>query len=145
MLLANVGCRGTESSLTECCSTRNVSNLYCHDGAYAGVRCKPLSLTFSVVILFIVALQNKNLHASGGQCIENSIHLVGELSQNQGVVMICLGGSLGRVCDDQWYFGNSNEEEAIVVCRQLGFSTDGELNSCIITQRALATIKLILF
>ena len=42
--------------------------------------------------------------------------------------MICLGGSWGKVCDDRWYLGISDyEEEATVVCRQLGLSTDGDL------------------
>ena len=35
-LLGNVGCKGTESNLTECCATEI---LYCPSGAYAGIRC----------------------------------------------------------------------------------------------------------
>ena len=57
---------------------------------------------------------------TGGQCVENSIRLVGEVSQNEGLVTICLGGTWGKVC----YVGS---EEATVVCRQLGFSTDGDV------------------
>ena len=61
---------------------------------------------------------------TGSQCIENSIRLVGELSTNQGLVVVCLGGSWGKVCDDRW--DHVYEEEAKVVCRQLGFSADGD-------------------
>ena len=68
------------------------------------------------------------MSVSGGQCVENRIHLVGELSQNQGFVVICLGGTWGKVCEDEhrWYSINNKEEEAKVVCRQLGFSTEGD-------------------
>ena len=56
---------------------------------------------------------------AGSQCIENSIQLVGELSQNEGYVVICLRGGWGKVCR-----GNT-QAAAVVVCRQLGFSTEG--------------------
>ena len=41
--------------------------------------------------------------------------------------MICLGGSWGKVCGDRRYLRYYYEEEATVVCRQLGLSTDGDL------------------
>ena len=57
---------------------------------------------------------------TGSQCIENSIQLVGELSQHEGSPVICLGGSWGKIC------GISNfTAAAVVICRQLGFSTEG--------------------
>ena len=37
--LANVGCRGTESNITDCCAMEDSSGLSCHSGTYAGVRC----------------------------------------------------------------------------------------------------------
>ena len=60
----------------------------------------------------------------GGQCVENSIRLVGELSQYQGFVVICLGGTWGKVCNH--WTDYDFEEESKVICRQLGFSADGE-------------------
>ena len=55
---------------------------------------------------------------SGAQCTENSVRLAGELSHSEGYVLICLGGSWGKVCR-----GEINE--TTVLCRQLGFSTHG--------------------
>ena len=61
---------------------------------------------------------------SGSQCIENSIQLVGELSQQVGLPVICLGGRWGKVCD------LLDTADAVVVCRQLGFSTQGNNHLC---------------
>ena len=58
---------------------------------------------------------------SGSQCVENSIQLIGELSQNEGDVIICLGGNWGKV-SGEW---KNEAAAAVVVCRQLGFTTTG--------------------
>ena len=55
----------------------------------------------------------------GAQCRENSIQPIGELSQNEGIVVICLGGSWGKVC-------GADVNAAMVICRQLGFSIEGK-------------------
>ena len=41
---------------------------------------------------------------------------------NVGRLEICINGDWGTVCDDMW-----SHTHAQVVCRQLGYSTDGNL------------------
>ena len=109
MLLVNVRCNGSENNLTSCCSTAISNNFHCFNQRYAGVRC---IFKFNIMGLTI------DYYIAGSQCIENSIQLVDELSQQVGTPVICLGGRLGKVCDPL------DTTAAIVVCRQLGFSTE---------------------
>ena len=58
------------------------------------------------------------MHIVGTQCVENSVKLVGELSQSEGYVLIFFEGAWGKI-------HYRNTAAATVVCRQLGFSTEG--------------------
>ena len=60
-------------------------------------------------------------YALGSHCVENSIQLVGELSQHEGSPVICLGGGWVKICD----VSTSATATAVVACRQLGFSIEG--------------------
>ena len=55
-------------------------------------------------------------------CITGEVRLVNGATANEGRVEICINGVWGTVCDDLWTNNNAK-----VVCRQLGYSTDGEL------------------
>ena len=54
-------------------------------------------------------------------CQNGNIRLVGGINEREGRVVICFNNVWGTVCDDLW-----SNEDAKVVCRQLGHPTDGE-------------------
>ncbi len=59
-------------------------------------------------------------YAGTGLCTDGSIQLVGGANNLQGRVEVCNVGAWGTVCDDS--FGTN---DAQVVCRQLGYSSEG--------------------
>ena len=58
------------------------------------------------------------LHDSA--CVDGDVRLRGGSNNREGRVEICRNKKWGRVCDDNW-----EEEESALVCRQLGFSEEG--------------------
>ena len=58
------------------------------------------------------------------QCDYGAIRLRGGDTGIEGRVEICIGNVWGTVCDDSW-----SENDARVVCRQLGFSPEGRYNA----------------
>ena len=55
------------------------------------------------------------------RCKTGQLRLAGANVANEGRVEICINNEWGTVCDDSW--GNT---DATVVCRQLGYSTEGK-------------------
>ena len=57
-------------------------------------------------------------------CINGSLRLVGTgSSSSQGRVEVCINNVWGTVCNDLW-----NSLDASIVCRHLGYSTEGTNN-----------------
>lgn len=54
-------------------------------------------------------------------CADGQVRLANGRNGTQGRVEICFLGIWGTICDDFW-----DENEASVVCRQLGLQTTGQ-------------------
>ena len=59
-------------------------------------------------------------------CLEGDVRLVDGENSFEGRVEICLNSVWGSVCDDFW-----NSFDSTVVCRQLGYATNGRDILCI--------------
>ena len=55
-------------------------------------------------------------------CTTGQLRLAGGNIANEGRVDMCINNDWGTVCDDSW-----GSPDATVVCRQLGYSTQGKL------------------
>ena len=81
-------------------------------------------------------------------CNDGDIQLVNGDERN-GTVQVCIGGVWGTVCDDRW-----DDADASVVCRQLGFPSEGTVvsriyyflklesdNNCVLVEVTLHFLK----
>ena len=59
-----------------------------------------------------------------GPCSEHDVRLRGGQSHSEGRVEICFNNRWGRVCSGSWSNSDGN-----VICRQLGFSPNGNTNN----------------
>ena len=74
-----------------------------------GIRCSNMMMTKQVTY-FLAAL-----------CRNGDIRLRGNSSQYEGRVEVCIDEEWGSVCGERW-----DQWDAAVVCRQLGYSTQGK-------------------
>ena len=64
------------------------------------------------------------LSADTDSCFdEGDVRLANGSSAQEGRVEVCINGSYGTICDDKW-----SSLDASVVCRQLGFTSNGILH-----------------
>ena len=70
-----------------------------------------------------LAMQFNQIHLPllTAPCTTGQVRLAGGNIPNEGRVEICLNNVWGTVCDDSW-----GSADATVVCRQLGYSTEGK-------------------
>ena len=69
-------------------------------------------------LLYIVHISS----ADAVGCANGAVQLVGGYNQYEGRVEVCWNNQWGTVTDDGW-----STYDARTVCRQLGYSTSGEL------------------
>ena len=54
-------------------------------------------------------------------CPSGDVRLADGAAPNEGRVEVCFNNEYVTVCDDQW-----DAQDATVVCRQLGYETEGQ-------------------
>ena len=82
------------------------------------------TLSFLSVFLLIVDSAANDTDIGSGMCDDDDIRLVDGASDREGRVELCKDGLWGTMCDDNW-----DIYDAIVICRQLGFSPTGTYNA----------------
>ncbi|XP_011677589.2 sushi, von Willebrand factor type A, EGF and pentraxin domain-containing protein 1 [Strongylocentrotus purpuratus] len=92
ILLDDLACTGTESSLTSCSYT---DRLNCNHNEDAGAVCSG---------------------STGAESVHQGIRLVGGSSEYEGRVEVYINDKWGTVCDDLWSLTDAN-----VACRHMGF------------------------
>ena len=75
-------------------------------------------------------------------CADGDIRLIGGSNIYDGRVEVCANNNWGTVCDDDW-----DTQDAIVVCRQLEYSTIGKIifSPCMKTELGQTVASFVLY
>ena len=121
--LDDVACTSSATQLLECPSLPILTH-NCRHSADAGVGCKGALLFFLYShnhVTFSLDNGSCTLFSVTAPCTFGQLQLAGGNVPNEGRVEICIRNNVwGTVCDDSW-----GSTDATVVCRQLGYSTQG--------------------
>ena len=124
ILLDNVGCSGLEEHLLSCSYVMPSSNkIHSED---AGVLCVPGWFVFIHLCTFLaiyICISKLLIYIHADSCQDGDARLVGGQSAYEGRVEVCLSQRWGTVADNGW-----STKDAQVVCRQLGYNTQGKFN-----------------
>ena len=119
IFLDDVSCTGSEARLNDC-PHNGIGIHNCDHDEDAGVICSQqgnqscVTILCVAVTIFITTLLS--------ECTAGEGRLVDGISEGNGRVELCYRGVWGTVCDDSW-----DDDDAAVVCRQLGYSGEGTL------------------
>ena len=129
-------CTGNESSLLDCSSGEDIGSHNCNHSEDAGVRCEGKISTAKVLkrkplhwFIFLATCKEGSLRLTLEGDIVDSVYLAEEEIDDhyfikdelaRGRIEVCIRGRYGTICDSNW-----DDEDASVVCSQLGFSPYG--------------------
>ena len=128
--LDDVACSLTDNQLLEC-SSRPLLTHDCDHRDDAGVGCEGKFIFYveSANYILIIAYTSTTCEqctTNAAPCRTDQVRLVGGNIANEGRVEICINNVWGTVCDNSW-----SSTDATVVCRQLGYSAQGQSFQCV--------------
>lgn len=135
--LYDVQCTGSETELTKC-SYSNTSSVFCNHDHDAGVQCQGNGFAWYSYAQNLMLCSVEFVFFSVENCNNiGLVRLIGGTSEREGRVEICVG-VWATVCDDLW-----SSSDASVVCRQLGYSSDG--NSQLMSHDSINCTSIVTF
>lgn len=118
ILLDDVRCSGTESTLLEC-ANRGIGIHSCGHYEDAGIECTCELISIGYVLLPKV-IKCMFVHLASSNCTQGDIRLQYGSNAREGTVEVCISGYWSSICGTFW-----DSRNADVVCRQAGFTTIG--------------------